>query len=227
MGRFAYSEALDVFAMLVAEHSEWTAVKVDLAIATLNRRQPGDHERAVAILDEVLKSHPDDLRGPTAEPSFTDSVAIPPTRCSCCVEWLEADPKDAYVVYHIGQCLADESQLEAALNEFYRAQQIDPYLRSAYYDAFQTAQRLGRKDEAKQQLEQFQKLATNPQARLAEIKYMRMGPKAEVRPIDFADDKPVVKPDGPVFAHAEPLRVRAHLKSAAGKMLDPTARPPA
>ncbi len=52
-------------------------------------------------------------------------------------------------------------------------------MRSSYYGAFQTLQRLKRIDEAKQSLEMFQKLADNPQARSAEIKYSRMGPKAE------------------------------------------------
>ena len=121
----------------------------------------------------------------------------------------QADPKDAYAVYYRGQCLKEDAQLHEAFDTFYRAQQVDPYLRSAYYDAFQVAQRLGLKDEARRQLEQFQQLATNPQARLAEIKYLRMGPKAEVRPIDFGSDTPVVKPDGPVFVGPEPLRVRA------------------
>ena len=41
MGMFKYSEAHDVFAALVPEHPGWTDVRVNLAIALMNRQQDG------------------------------------------------------------------------------------------------------------------------------------------------------------------------------------------
>ena len=107
----------------------------------------------------------------------------------------------------MGQCLLQLSRLEDAFQQFLVAQQIDPYLRSAYYGAFQAAQRLRKTEEATQQLEQFQKLESNPQARLAEIKYSRMGPKAEASPLEFEPQEPVVRPEGALFTDARPLPI--------------------
>jgi hypothetical protein len=94
-------------------------------------------------------------------------------------EVASADRSDAYAIYYTGQCLFDDKDYESALTRFRAASSIDPYLRSCYYGAFQAYQRLGDMKKAKEQLAVFQKLANNPQARNAEIKYSRMGPKAE------------------------------------------------
>jgi hypothetical protein len=50
----------------------------------------------------------------------------------------------------------------------------------------------------------FERLADNPQARLAEIKYTRMGPKAEVQPL-VRNVAAAGSPSGPVFAEPQPL----------------------
>ena len=55
----------------------------------------------------------------------------------------------------------------------------DPYLRSAYYGAFQAQQRMGDREAARALIEDYQRLDANPRSRLAEFKYTRMGPKAE------------------------------------------------
>ena len=82
----------------------------------------------------------------------------------------------------------------------HRAAARDPYLHSAYYGSFQTLQRLKKPDEAAEMLQTFERLKTNPQARLIEQKYTRMGPKADVLTVDLAGP-PAVKPvAGPVFA---------------------------
>ncbi|MEZ6115791.1 MAG: FG-GAP-like repeat-containing protein [Pirellulaceae bacterium] len=115
----------------------------------------------------------------------------------------DKDPTDGYATYYTGQCLAELSRLEEALEKFQLAIERDPYLR-AYYGAFQAMLRLGRMDEATEYREAFQKLEGNPQARLAEIKYTRMGPKAEVHSLVATAEQPVdIKP--PFFG--SPTRV--------------------
>ena len=51
---------------------------------------------------------------------------------------------------------------------------------------------------------QFQKLKDNPQARQVEVKYTRMGDKAEVAVADLLTDKPAVA-TGPVYGEAVTL----------------------
>ncbi|MHC4992360.1 MAG: tetratricopeptide repeat protein, partial [Planctomycetota bacterium] len=62
MGRFDYEPARRAFATLVDEHPEWLDVRVNLAIATLNRQQEGDSEAALALLQAVLAEDPSHLR---------------------------------------------------------------------------------------------------------------------------------------------------------------------
>ena len=219
MQQYDFDKARLILDQIVTEYPQWTAARVDLAIATLNRGQKGDYEHAAEILAQVLKAHPDNIRAAFCQALLhrffgNTEAALPLLR-----QVAEADPQDGYVAYYIGQCLTEMSQLEEAYAQFCRAEEIDPYLRSAYYEAFRTAQRLGAADEAKQHLEQFQKLMQSPQARLAEIKYTRMGPKAEVRPVQV-ERPPVVAARGARIrrGQASDDRVRPALSvaSAAG-----------
>ena len=54
MGQFDYAEAYDVFAALDAAHPEWADIKVNLAIAVLNRQVEGDEALALGYLEEAL-----------------------------------------------------------------------------------------------------------------------------------------------------------------------------
>ena len=54
-------------------------------------------------------------------------------------------------------------------------------------------------------LERFQALERNPQAKLAEFKYTRMGPLSEVITADAPDRAPTARPAGPRFQPQEPL----------------------
>ena len=92
----------------------------------------------------------------------------------------EADPTNAEAYYHVGQCYMQLQQFEEALPWFKRAIEIDPYLRSAYYRAFQAAQRLRDRERADAFLERFQGLEANPRSHLVEFKYTRMGKLGEV-----------------------------------------------
>jgi tetratricopeptide (TPR) repeat protein len=205
MGRFEYEPAHDVFAELVRREPAWLDAKVNLGIATLNRQKEGDEARALALFDEVLAV--DDghlqahycagllrLRNGEVDPAGAHFRAV-----------AAGDPADAYAAYSVGQCV-EGTDLEDAARWYEKAIGIDPYLRSAYYRAFQILQRLGRSEQAQAYFEEFQRLENNPRARLVEVKYTRMGPKAEVQAIDLAADAPpAARPDGAPFAEAVPL----------------------
>ncbi|MCZ6851359.1 MAG: hypothetical protein O7F17_06940, partial [Planctomycetota bacterium] len=58
MGQYKYADALAVFEQLVNEHPDWLDVKVNLAIATLNRQEEGDESLALGLLSDVLGTAP-------------------------------------------------------------------------------------------------------------------------------------------------------------------------
>lgn len=204
MGRFAYEDARVVFANLVQRHPQWhearvNDVRVNLAIATLNRQQTGDEEAALAILGQVLQTDLHHLRAHYCRGLLLlnqgklDEALIHLRVVS------EADPKDAYARYFIAQVLTQQQHLDEAIGHYQSAVASDPYLRSAYYGAFQALQRASRTDEAKKMLEEFQRLHNHPQARLAELKYTRMGPKASAMTVDLPGTAPPPLGQGPLF----------------------------
>ena len=205
MGQFEFSAAHNVFAELLDEHAGWPHVTVDLAIATLNRQRPGDMEMAASLLDGLLENEIGDVRALycRAVVHLNNGQATQALRLFQQVA--KRDPQDAYATYFAGQCLFEISKYDDAFRQFQRAIKVDPYLRSAYYGAFNAARRIGKQDESRDYLDQFQKLENNPQARFAEIKYTRMGSKAMVQALDMgsATDTPLAK--GPPFSPATEL----------------------
>ena len=55
MGRYEYETARATFAAVVESAPSWLEVRVNLAIATLNRQREGDETLALTILDAVLQ----------------------------------------------------------------------------------------------------------------------------------------------------------------------------
>nr|VFJ93590.1 MAG: Tetratricopeptide repeat-containing protein [Candidatus Kentron sp. H]VFJ94196.1 MAG: Tetratricopeptide repeat-containing protein [Candidatus Kentron sp. H]VFK00875.1 MAG: Tetratricopeptide repeat-containing protein [Candidatus Kentron sp. H] len=208
MGRFEYAAAFDIFAKLAKEQPHWPDARINLAIATLNRQQEGDEAAALALADRVLARHPGHLRAHYIAGLLRLYRASPAQALEHFAQVAEGDPNDAHAAYYLGQCLARQSEPEKALAAYRRALALDPYLRSAAYGAFQILQRLGRRDEARGLIEQYQRLAANPRAKLAEFKYTRMGPKAEALAVGAPAGKQTTpRPHGPIFADKRPLPV--------------------
>lgn len=200
MGRFDYEQAVKQLEQLVEAKPKSAALQVDLAIALLNRRQEGDVERSIDLLDKVSKRSPDDLRALYCRALLYFYNGELQDARKLFKQVAAADEADAYAIYYVGQTLLNEGEFLPALEQFRAAAEIDPYLRSASYGAFQAAQRAGEKDVAQEYFEVFQKLDTNPRARLAELKYTRMGPKAEiVASGQGASNAASPPPSGPVF----------------------------
>ncbi len=196
MGSFKYGEAEKAFAETLQLAPEWDDARVNLAIATLNQERDAE---ALAILEEVLLEAPDNLRarylsGVLRFYRGESEQALESFRAVAA-----ADEKDAYAAYFVAQNLAQLERLQEAMQWYEKAIALDPYLRSAYYGAAQTLRRLGRKDASRQMIEAYERFKDNPRARLVEIKYTRMGPKAEALAIDEpAPQRPAV-PAGPLF----------------------------
>ncbi|MCP4406340.1 MAG: tetratricopeptide repeat protein [Gammaproteobacteria bacterium] len=209
MGRFEYDAAGKLFFELVQVHPNWLDVKVNLAIALLNRQQEGDEEAALVIVDGVLKVDPTHLRAHYVAGLLRLYLATPDEALVHFRRVTEADPNDPYAAYYLAQCLAQRSEHEQALNWYRQVLGLDPYLRSAYYGAFQSLQRLKRTQEARGLIKDYQRLANNPRAHLAEFKYTRMGPKAEALVVDAPEPESIKLVSGEVFSPVAPLKIRS------------------
>jgi hypothetical protein len=207
MGMFKYPDAVEAFAGVVADYPEAIDVRVNLAIATLNRQEDGDEARAMEIVDAVLVETPDHLRAHYVAGLLRLYAGEQDAASRHFMFVAEHDPADAFAQYYAGQCLMNARDFEASLMHLERAIEIDPYLRSAYYAASRVALRNNDEVKSKEYSEAFQRLEPNPRARLVEFKYTRMGPKGAAITIGDAApaDDPATLPDGPAFAEAVPL----------------------
>lgn len=203
MGQFKYAAAESVFARLAEAYPQWLDVRVNHAIATLNRQQEGDEITALNIVERVLAVDPNHLRAQYVAGLLRLYVADVDQALTHFERVVANDPKDAYAAYYLGQCLAQQGQAEQALLWYRRAMALDPYLRSSYYGAFQMLRKLHRREEAKALMKIYQRLERNPRARLAEFKYTRMGPRGEVLAIGLSDQPPPPPPSGPLFSEGE------------------------
>lgn len=181
MGSFDYDGAWEVFHELVERYPEHPQLRINLAIAQLNRQGPDDENGAMDILEGVLQMEPDNLRALYVSAILSGYMGEIDRSNERFRLVADTDPQDAFAAYYTGQGYAQAGQHEDAMRWFERSMELDPYLRSAIYGAAQASRRVGREDEAERYLELFQSMADNPRAHLAEIKYTRMGPKAEVK----------------------------------------------
>lgn len=206
MGKYEYENARAVFQSLLDKNRNWLDVKVNLAIATLNRQREGDEETALRLLDEVLSADSHHLRARYCIGLLRLHLQSPDEALPHFQLVAEADPKDAYAAYYVGQCLSQQRSYEDAAEWYDKAIALDGYLRSAYYAAAQAYRALQREDDAKRMLDEFLTLEKNPRARLVEFKYTRMGPKSEALAVNLSDPAPPApKPQGPIFADPVPL----------------------
>lgn len=205
MGRFEFDPAIRVFTELRDKAPERAHNLVNLAIAYLNRQHEGDVQIAERFIDEALAKNPKDLRAFYCKAILLLNAGQPAKALDYFQQVASTDPADAYAVYYRGQCLLAANDPAGALAAFQAATRLDPSLRSAHYGAFQALQKLKRPDEAKLQLAAFDKLKDDPQARLVEFKYTRMGPKAEAAVDSAAAPAPTTRPSGPIFTDAAPL----------------------
>ena len=200
MGQYQYQAAYDEFAAVIEQYPGWPEVEVNLAISQMNRQTPGDEEAAALRLDRVLLNDPSLLRARYTAALLAWYVGDVQISKEHFQRVVSADPSDAFAAYYLGQCAMEAGDYREAIKWFDRASQIDPYLRSTYYGQVQAYQRLRQTDEAEQALAVFNKLASNPRSMLAEIKYTRMGPKAEAEVVDFSGVENASIPSGDIFA---------------------------
>ncbi|QKK03814.1 MAG: tetratricopeptide repeat protein [Pseudomonadota bacterium] len=206
MGQYRNEEARQVFAQLGQERPGWLDVQVNEAIATLNRQQEGDEQRALAMVEAVLDKTPDHARARYIAALMHYYLGQTERALGHFEQVLDAVPGDAHVAYFTAQTLVQLGQEERALELYRRAIDLDPYLRSAYYGAALVLRKRGDPEQARSLLADYQRFEDNPRAHLAEFRYTRMGPLAEALAVDqSAGHTPQPLSDGPVFDTPELL----------------------
>ena len=206
MGMFKYADALAVFDELAREHPDELDVKVNQAIATLNRQHENDEAVALEMLDEVLAKDARHIRANYCSGLLRLYLGESQRALEHFKLVADADPHDQFAAYYLGQCMEQSGDMEGAAKQFERAVELDPYLRSASYRLSQVYQRLGRTEDAAAMREEFGRMEHNPRAKIVKFIYTRMGPKGEAVAIDAVEHpQPRPLPDGPLFAEAQPL----------------------
>lgn len=198
MGYFDYAAAREAFREAVDRQPQWHDVKVNLAIATLNRQMEGDEELARGYLNEVLTEAPENLRAHFVAGLLSERAGEAERARAHYETVLDKDPNDAYAAYYLA-VLTQTEDPPAALELFQRAIELDPYLRSAYYGAFLLNVRSGNREAGLEMQAMYERLADNPRARLAETKYTRMGKKANALAAGLTAPEIFKAPEGPLF----------------------------
>lgn len=199
MGQFDYAQAYTTFDELVTKYPEWQQVKINRIIALLNRNLEGDTEQALAAIEQVIQANPKNIQARYIRgllKQHSGDIA------SAAIDFkfvLDTQQNDAYAAYFLAQGFAQQQQYQQALDWYQKAINYDPYLRSVYYGAFKASQQLRDRAKAKAYLQTFQKLKANPRAQLAEIKYTRMGPLAEVKTVDASHTNKETISKSPLF----------------------------
>ena len=148
MGQFNYEEALARFSDLAQRYPDNPDLRVDLAIATLNRQLEGDEDTALGILAKVLHQAPQHLRALYTSGLLELNGGRADRAEVLFRQVVDADAGDAFAAYYLALSLAQQGRHEEALPWYRRAIELDPHLRSAYYGAFQLLRQLRQADEA-------------------------------------------------------------------------------
>jgi len=213
MGQYDYDAARASFAELVQEYPGATALRLNLAIATLNRQQEGDEAAAQQLVDEVLAAEPRNDRARYCAGLLAYRAGNFDSARQHFSFVSELDPQDAYAAYFLGETLAQSGQPQQALQLYRQAMEADPYLRSAYYAAFRLYRQQGDREPAQQMFEQYQRLENNPRAAVVEFKYTRMGSRCEAVAVGRQETVVAAVPEGPLFD--KPVALLPETKTAA------------
>jgi len=170
MGQYLNEEARQRFAALVEGRPNWHEVRVNEAIATLNRQNEGDERLALAMAEAVLAEDPAQPRAAYVAGLMHFYLGDAEAALRYFARVRKRAPHDAHVAYFTGQAESQRGRHAEALALYRETMALDPYLKSAYYGAALSLRQLGDADGARAMLDDYQRFAGNPRAHLAEFR---------------------------------------------------------
>ena len=189
-------------------HPEWEVSSVNLAIAILNRQDPGDELLAIETLSGVLVENPMNVRAQYV----SGIMQLYLGNAAKAIEHLQKaqtlDPTDAYSTYFLGQAHLQSANYEEAQTWLLKTIELNPAMRSAYWAAATASRRIDEPDRANLLIEQYQQFEHNPMSVTAGFSYKQMGPKAEAKSVVADVVQVMEKPEGPLFS--DPVEIDFH-----------------
>ena len=200
MGRYDYQAAEAQFRAAVDASPNRLDLRVNLAIAVLNRQNEGDDQLALDMLAGVLDIEPNHPRALYTSAILRFHLGEIAAARELFARVAELDPRDAYAAYYLGLTHLQLGDNATAADWLLQSAELDPYLLSAYYTGSQALRRAGRDAQADRMLDSYLRLRPNPAARVAEIAYRKMGSKAEAVAVTSQAAPPPIPVEGPLFA---------------------------
>ena len=199
MGQFQYVAAHEDFTKVTEEAPNWNVAFVNLALATLNRQEPGDELKTLEILQSVLKRDPTNVRALYTSGIVNLYLGQTDEAIEFLSQSIQIDPADAFTTYFLGQAHLQAGNYELAQQYLLETLELNSALRSAYWAASTASRRLGDIEQATALVEEYQAFEHNPLSVTAGFSYKQMGPKAEAKSVveNILERKP--KPEGTLF----------------------------
>ena len=180
MGQFEFAQAGEAFTKALAADPSDPYARLDAAIARMNSTDEGAQSEAIALLAPLTGDPFVGTRALYCTAMAQLFLGDPAAALGNLRKVEAAQPDDAYAHYYAGQCLELADKPQEAAAEYERALALTPLLRSAHLGLQRIAERSGRSEEAAKHLAEFDALSNNPRSTIAQFKYTRMGPLADV-----------------------------------------------
>jgi hypothetical protein len=187
MGQYDYLGAAGAFEEVLKLEPGLTEGRINLAIALFNlgRKEDRDLDRAGELLDHVLAEEPDNLRALYFRGIVLQHLGEADAAIPLFERVVGQRPGDGAAWYLLGLCRQRAGQSADA--DFLKAVECRPYLYSAHYRLFQSAQLRGDQPVAQNHLARFKTLRESPLGESIELpQYNAMGDLALVQPLGRA-----------------------------------------
>ena len=140
----------------------------------------GDLEAALGLLKQALSKEPDHLRANYCV-GLIESYMGPPAQPTEYFRLVaRGAPEDADAAYLLAKSLEQDELMEEAKVEYIRSLELNPYYASSLLGLARIARMSGDLLEATRLIEQFETMKANPNGRVFEFAYRRMGRLGEV-----------------------------------------------
>ena len=180
IGEFDFKKAKAAFDLAVAEDPRNPYARLGSAIAELNMSEDGAQQRAIELFKPLVDDQFVGLRARYCTAMGWIFLGEPARATEHLKSVVALSPRNSFARYYLGQCLELSGDMAGAQVEYQEATALNPYLRSSLLGLQRIAEREGQTEDAAKFLAEFDAMSNNPRSSLAQFKYTRMGPLAEV-----------------------------------------------